>query len=191
MRHLTGPSRRTTAIRAKYHDPCTTITHEAEKNVSKNKPGSAYGIWRTQGRPLSPCLFILFIDTYILLRNTAPSLSLTSCFANDSLVHTKDLATLQQNLQTSDTWAVDMSMRWNTSNSCGLQLPFPVKIQGGTLRNNEYDSYLGIALICRGVIDHKLLAERGIGYAAQNPPNNRRMEDHVLQRRVFVKSLCP
>lgn len=118
-----------------------------------------------QGCPLSPNLFNLFMDSYLESMNTAPSQLRSSAFVDDVLLIAKTIPALQDGLNRSAQWAVDMRMQWAVSKSCGIQLPEHVTLAGEELPDKREEVYLGISLNRNAVTDSKLLSRIAAGQA--------------------------
>ena len=133
------------------------VTLKTVGDITNTTGTSVCGV--VQGSNCSPPLFNIFIDPLaISLYEAIPSRDIpqNALLADDVIVYSKHLSTLQALLDICTNWARNAGMNWNTSKSHvilqeGNEEPHsPLTLSGAPLQVTKSTSYLGVTLTANG-----------------------------------------
>lgn len=143
-----------------------------------------------QGDPPSPQLFHIFTDTLLRQVNINLTHGVASLFVDDVLLIARARYDMQEMVTSCETWAKKFQMKWAVEKSCGIMVPFPLKMDDSTLPNTSTATYLGVSLGPYGLTDQNLCericsAKRKLHRLIRLTRNWRTT---VRQRRTLVKT---
>lgn len=131
--------------------PVTIATREPES------PRLTITTGVTQGDPISPFLFNIYMDTFLRVTNEDNQSFTTNCFADDVLVQAKQPHHLQEALQICSNWSRSAGIPWNVQKSFAIDSPSSYVLSGDVLQCVDEATYLGITLSRTGIGDTCLL----------------------------------